>query len=107
MPTGHELPKESGGKKKFWNKRKGKPSQYPSKKQQTVAVYVAIIPAAVPATQAPASRYAGTLPRWKNVTSIITDLYVTCNAPTVAERGTQPVFAKHKSNQPIRLLELE
>ena len=26
MPTGHELPKESGGKKKFWNKCKGQSS---------------------------------------------------------------------------------
>ncbi|XP_023735791.1 uncharacterized protein LOC111883699 [Lactuca sativa] len=56
-----EQPKESSGKKKFWNKRKGQSSQDPSKKQQTVAVHVATIPAIVPTTQTPPSRYTGNL----------------------------------------------
>ena len=58
-----EPPKASGGKKKFWNKRKGQSSQEPSKKQQVVAVHAATSPVAVPAAQAPTSRYVGTLPR--------------------------------------------
>ena len=66
-----EQPKEGGNKKKFWNKRKGKSSQEPSKKQQTVAAHDTIVPAAVPSpvptivsvTPATPSRYVETFPK--------------------------------------------
>ncbi|XP_052627106.1 uncharacterized protein LOC111882448 [Lactuca sativa] len=63
MPSTNKPPKESGGKKKFWNKCNGKSSQELSKKQQVVDVHAATTPAATSTTQTPASRYAGILPR--------------------------------------------
>ncbi|XP_023748177.1 uncharacterized protein LOC111896416 [Lactuca sativa] len=56
-------PKESGSKKKFWNKRKGQSSQEPSTKEQIVVVHAAIIPAVVPNAPTPPSRYVGYLPK--------------------------------------------
>ena len=50
VPAIPEPPKESGEKKKFWNKRKGKSPQEPSKKQQVVVVHVATTPASILAT---------------------------------------------------------
>ena len=47
MPVVPEKSKEGGSKKKFWNERKGKSSQEPSKKQQTVAIYTTIVPTGV------------------------------------------------------------
>ena len=40
-----------------------------------------------------------------SATTTISDSVGNCHAPAVVKRGTQLVFARHQSNQPIRQLE--
>ena len=95
-----EQPKECGNKKKFWNKWKGRSSQEPTKKQQTAAIHIAIVPAIVHVSPTPPNRYVGTLSKCNKCNFHHTGVFQEMHCKNYNKKGHTTRFCKAPA-QPI------